>query len=309
MVNEYILHEFTKEKHCQLSQPPHSEGVWPEKKLLDAAGIGRRDFDFTHVVFISRGDKPSICLFYEMKESVKTIIFHLVVKLDDIDVGEVSQCVDKVLEALPRDHLMVFFCGREGNCIVHKELIKREWEHEKKHGNTHSEKSIECLKHKFNLLVPWGDHESRCVVAFHASPEFKAYYRNYTLNKKLMQVEGKVSKAKLNTLFKLHDSQSLIVHKQLKENQGKQMILRDQYEDLLCEQKYHDDAMKLVMQKLQKMDNDYKKSPTMRRLKNKGKQIYEKRQSQFMAIRQNDVNVITSNMENVLIDTQTETID
>ena len=124
-----------------------------------------------------------------------------------------------------------------------------------------------------------------------------------------MQVEGKVSKAKLNTLFKFLDSQSLIVHKQLKENQGKQMILRNQYEDLLCEQKYHDDAMKLVTQKLQKMDNDYKKSPTMRRLKNKGKQIYEKRQSQFMAIRQNDVNVITSNMENLHIDTQTETID
>ena len=132
-----------------------------------------------------------------MKDSVKTIIVHLVVKLDDIDVGEVSQCVDKVLEDVQRDHLMVFFCGREGNCIIHKELIKREWEHEKKHGNTHSEKSIECLKHKFNLLVPWGDHESRCVVAFHASPEFKAYYHKYTLDKKLMQVKGKLSKAKL----------------------------------------------------------------------------------------------------------------
>ena len=95
-------------------------------------------------------------------------------------------------------HLPVFFCGREGNCIVYKDLIiKREWEHEKKRGNAHSEKSIECLKHKFNLLVPWGDLESRCVVAFHASPEFKAYYRNYTLEKKLMQVEGKVSRAKL----------------------------------------------------------------------------------------------------------------
>ena len=115
---------------------PHSEGVWPEKRLLDAAGIGRRDFDFTHVAFMSRGGKPCICLFYELKESVQTIIIHLVVKLEDIDVGEVSQCVDKMLEAARRGHLLVFFCGREGNCIVHEELIiNRELKHEKKHGN------------------------------------------------------------------------------------------------------------------------------------------------------------------------------
>ena len=315
MVNEYVLQHFTKEEHRQLSQPPHSEGVWPEKRLLDAAGIGRRDFDFTHVAFMSRGGKPCICLFYELKESVQTIIIHLVVKLDDIDVGEVSQCVDKVLEAVPRGHLLVFFCGREGNCIVHKDLIiNREWKHEKKHGNAHSEKSIECLRHKFNLLIPWGDHESRCVVAFHASPEFKAYYRNYTLDKKLMklmQVKGKPSKAKSKraaTLLQYHKSQSLYVRKQLEENQGKQMILREQYEDLLCEQKYHE----LAVQKMQNMDNACKKSPKMRRIENKGKQIHEKRYSQFMAIRQNDENDengITSSMENMHIDTETETID
>ena len=313
MVNEYVLQHFTKEKHCQLSQPPHSEGVWPEKKLLDAAGIGRRDFDFTHVVFISRGDKPSICLFYEMKESVQTIIIHLVVKLDDIDVDEVSQCVDKVLEAVPRDHLPVFFCGREDSCLVHQDLIiNREWKHEKKHGNAQSQRSIKCLENKFNLLVPWGDHESRSVVAFHASQEFKAYYRNSKLDKKLMQVKDQLSNANLKKardLFQMHTSKSLSIRKQCEEHQDKQMILHDQGEDLLCEQKYHDDAMNFVTQKLQKMDNAYKKSPTMKRHELKTIQTHVKRHSQFMAIRQNDENGITSSMENMHIDTQTETID
>ena len=100
-----------------------------------------------------------------------------------------------------------------------------------------------------------------------------------------------------------HKSQSLYVRKQLEENQGKQMILREQYEDLLGEQKYHE----LAVQKMQNMDNACKKSPKMRRIENKGKQIHEKRYSQFMD--ENDENGITSSMENMHIDTQTETID
>ena len=97
-----------------------------------------------------------------MKESVQTIIFHLVVKLDDIDVDEVSQCVDKVLEAVPRDHLPVFFCGREDSCLVHQDLIiNREWKHEKKHGNAQSQRSIKCLENKFNLLIPWSRVQMR----------------------------------------------------------------------------------------------------------------------------------------------------
>ena len=63
----------------------------------------------------------------------------------------------------------------------------------------------------------------------------------------------------------MHDSKSLSIRKQCEEHQDKQMILHDQGEDLLCEQKYHDHAMKLATQKLQKMDNAYKKSPTMKR--------------------------------------------
>jgi len=301
MVNEYVLQHFTKEKHCQLNEPPQNEGVWPEKKLLDAAGIGRRDFDFTHVVFISRGDKPSICLFYEMKESVQTIIIHLVVKLDDIDVGEVSQCVDKVLEAVPRGHLLVFFCGREDSCLVHQDLIiNREWKHEKKHGNAQSQRSIKCLENKFNLLVPWGDHESKCVVAFHASPEFKAYYRNNKLDQKLIHVKDQLNNVKkTRDLFQMHASKSLSIRKQCEEHQDKQMILHDQGEDLLCEKKYHDDAMKLVTQKLQKMDDAYKKSPTMKRHELKTIQTRVKRHSQIMAIRQNYENDITSSMENM----------
>ena len=184
-------------------------------------------------------------------------------------------------------------------------LGNREWKHEKKHGNAQSQRSIKCLENKFNLLVPWGDHESRS-------------------DKKLMQVKDQLSNANLKKardLFQMHDSKSLSIRKQCEEHQDKQMILHDQGEDLLCEQKYHE----LAVQKMQNMDNACKKSPKMRRIENKGKQIHEKRQSQFMAIRQNDenvitssisptvrqndVNVITSNMENLHIDTQTETID
>ena len=70
-----------------------------------------------------------------------------------------------------------------------------------------------------------------------------------------------MSRAKLKraqTLFQFHDSQSLYVREQLEENQGKHMILRDQYEDLLCEQKYHDHAVKLAAQKLKNLENAYK---------------------------------------------------
>jgi hypothetical protein len=61
----------------------------------------------------------------------------------------------------------------------------------------------------------------------------------------------------------------------------------------------YDHAMKLATQKLQKMDNAYKKSPTMERHELKTIQTHVKRHSQFMAIRQNDENDITSSMENM----------
>ena len=80
-------------------------------------------------------------------------------------------------------------------------LGNREWKHEKKHGNAHSEKSIECLKHKFNLLVPWGDHESRS-------------------DKKLMQVIGKLSKAKLKMARKTPAKKSPTMRRL--EHKGKQ---------------------------------------------------------------------------------------
>ena len=107
-------------------------------------------------------------------------------------------------------------------------------------------------------------------------------------------------------MYAYFHTKSLSIRKQCED---KQMILHDQGEDLLCEQKYHDHAMKLATQKLPKMDNAYKKSPTMKRHELKTIQTHVKRHSQFMAIRQNDENVITSSMENMHIDTQTETID
>ena len=68
MVNEYILQDFTKEELNQPLQSPHSGENWSEESLLKASGLGRRDFEYTHVVFLRQSLKAKLCLFFEHRE-------------------------------------------------------------------------------------------------------------------------------------------------------------------------------------------------------------------------------------------------
>lgn len=252
----------------------------------------------------------------EHRESSKTMIFHLLVKLDDfVDNDEISQGIGKLLEVVPRDHLLVFFCGPEGKCLLHQELIiNRKWGCEKKHGNMKANKAIKCLESKFNLLVPWGDH-ARSVITFYASREFKKYFRNKKIDIKSKQVRDKLNNTNLKNarvLLQSQESRILSLRKQLEENEAKQLILLYQYEDLTYDlnhevytkQKIKEHEQKLVLEQRTKRS-------MLKRLEQNSKRSRAKRHSQIMKHREIDENDITVNMENMSITngTQLDIID
>jgi hypothetical protein len=141
---DYISHYFTKEELNQPIQSPHSGENWSEESLLKASGLGRRDFEYTHVVFLRQSLKAKFCLFFEYRESSNCVIFHLLLKLDDfVCNNDVSQVIERLLKDVPQDHLLVFFCGTEGDCLLHQELIvNKKLNYEKKHGNMKANKAI-----------------------------------------------------------------------------------------------------------------------------------------------------------------------
>ena len=306
----YNLVYFTKGEYNQPLQSPHIEGTWSEESLLKASGYGRRDFEYTHIVFLCLGRKPKFCLFLEHRESSTTMIFHLLVKLDDfVNNDEISQGIGKLLEVASQDHLLVFFCGSEGTCLLHQELIiNRTWNFEKKHGNMKANKAIKCLESKFNLLVPWGDH-ARSVITFYASREFKTYFRNKKIDIKSKQVRDKLNNTNLKNarvLLQSQESRILSLRKQLEENEAKQLILPYQYEDLtydlnhevythrITEQKIKEHEQKLVLEQRTKKSKH-------KRFEQSSKRSRSKRYSQIMKHRGIDENDITSNMENMRI--------
>jgi hypothetical protein len=108
------LHYITKEELNQPLQSPHIDENWSEESLLKASGQGRRDFEYTHVVFLRQSLNAKLCLFLEYRESSNSIIFHLLVKLDDfVCSNDVSQVIERLLKDVPPNHLLVFFIGGE----------------------------------------------------------------------------------------------------------------------------------------------------------------------------------------------------
>ena len=171
-----------------------------------------------------------------------------------INNDEISRGIGKLLEVVPQDHLLVFFCGTEGDCLLHQELIvNKKWNYEKKHGNMKSNKAIKSLESKFNLLVPWGDHETRSMITYHASRQFKTYLRNRSQDKKINQMRDKLDKMNLKDARAMYESQEtriLSLRKQLDENVQKQRILEDHYEDISCDLKYEVHKHKITEQKI-----------------------------------------------------------
>ena len=154
---------------------------------------------------------------------------------------------------MPLNHLLVFFIGRK-DCLLHQELIvNKKWKYEKKHGSMKSNKAIKSLESKFNLLVPWGDHETRSMITYHASRQFKTYLRNRNQDKKINQMRDKLDKMNLKDARAMYESQEtriLSLRKQLDENVQKQRILQDHYEDISCDLKYEVDKHQMTEQKI-----------------------------------------------------------
>ena len=303
---DYILLNFSKGEYNQPLESPHIEGTWSEESLLNASGHGVRDFEYTHVIFLCLDYQPKFSLFLEHKESSKSIIFHLLVKLDVFDNNdEISRGIGKLLEVVPQDHLLVFFCGTEGDCLLHQELIvNRKWNYEKKHGNMKSNKAIKSLESKFNLLVPWGDHETRSMIIYHASRQFKTYLRNRSQDKKINQMRDKLDKMNLKdtrTMYESQETRILSLRKQLDENVQKQRILQDHYEDISCDLKYEVDKHQMTEQKIKSHEQKLSVVSKQRRVEQNSKRLRTKRQSEIMKYRGIDENEFISSMENMRI--------
>ena len=115
-------------------------------------------------------------------------------------------------------------------------------------------KAIKSLESKFNLLVPWGDHETRSMITYHASRQFKTYLRNRSQDKKINQMRDKLDKMNLKdtrTMYESQETRILSLRKQLDENVQKQSILEDLHEDISCDLKYEVHKHKITEQKNQ----------------------------------------------------------
>jgi hypothetical protein len=144
---------------------------------------------------------------FSSTESSNCVIFRLL-KLDGfVCSNDVSQVIERLLKDVPLNHLLVFFIGGK-DCLLHQELIvNKKWNYEKKYGNMISNKAIKSLESKFNLLVPWGDHETRSMITYHASRQFKTYLRNRSQDKKINQMRDKLDKMNLKGAGAMHESQ------------------------------------------------------------------------------------------------------
>ena len=240
------------------------------------------------------------------RESSNCEIFHLWVKLDDfVCNNDVSQVIERLLKDVPLNHLLVFFCGTEGDCLLHQELIvNKKWKYEKKHGNMKSNKAIKSLERKFNLLVSWGDHETRSMTTYHASRQFKTYLRNRSQDKKRNQMRDKLDKMNLKDARAMYESQEtriLSLRKQLDENVQKQRILQDHYEDISCDLKYEVDKHQMTEQKIKSHEQKLSVVSKQRRVEQNSKRLHAKRQTLIMKHRGIDENEFISSMENMRI--------
>ena len=167
-----------------------------------------------------------------------------------------------------------------------------------------SNNAIKSLESKFNLLVPWGDHETRSMITYHAPREFKTYFRNRNLDKKINQSRDKLGKMNLKDARAMHESQEtriLSLRKQLDENVQKQRILQDHYEDLPCDLKYEVDKHQITEQKIKEHEQKLSVVSKQRRVEQNSKRLRTKRQSQIMKYTGIDENEFISSMENMSI--------